>query len=438
MPTSSCIDRPKRRKYIVIQEHIRDFFEGDVCSAAVLSVLEYFTNGELDRQEAKEKPVGDPWIEISKRAFCDQMIGLFGKTAVLERLDRFVGWGILKREPAGDGVPNRYLLNFEFVNALLASHHTLSEIGRVPEVEVSETGRDPVQKQTPPRPEMATPSKEEESSCIENNPEGREEVDLPQDLDNDSSPGETEEPATFAEVRDQILALYREHRRHKPSLWGKAGESVGELIELYGLPYVAKVLDKYLALDDRDLHKNRHSIATFCRGFSRYALLPQNPNGNGKALTPAAGAALPAVTHAEIPPAAPAGDNGHSGPILPVPCVMWNNTVTAGEPVEDWTKRDASLREAMEDPDFLAKLPKILERCQAARQGNEEMTRHVNFRWLLRKNKAGEAENWYDVLNGSLAWARAKAPTPGRGKSAGALAVEEARARLRERRNAAQ
>jgi hypothetical protein len=111
---------------------------------------------------------------------------------------------------------------------------------------------------------------------------------------------------------------------------------------------------------------------------------------------------------------------------------MWNQTVTAGEPVEDWTRRDASLRTAMEDPDFLAKLPKILERCQAARQGNEEMTRHVNFRWLLKPSKKTPgAENWYDVLTGDLAWARAKAPTAGRGKSAGALAVEEAIAQLR-------
>jgi hypothetical protein len=171
------------------------------------------------------------------------------------------------------------------------------------------------------------------------------------------------------------------------------------------------------------LGKERFPISGFIKQFSRYSSkLPHSTNGNGRSGHPEA-VDLPAVSLE--PMAQPAL------PELPYACQEWNRVVTAGEPVTEWgPRRDKSSSKAMQDPDFIAAMPKVFERCQAARQGNEEMTRHVNFRWLFKDNKEKEAENWYDVANGSLAWATAKKSAGGHGKSAGALAVEQYLAEL--------
>lgn len=152
---------------------------------------------------------------------------------------------------------------------------------------------------------------------------------------------------------------------------------------------------------------------------------PQNGDGAGKAELSEA-VDLPPIVLDPLPQ--PEGSSCVYA--FPEPVRLWNEIVTAGEPVDSWTRRDSHLEKAIQDPDFLAALPKVLKNCQAAREGNEEMTRHVNFRWLLKKDKAGVAENWYDVANGTLAWARQKPAGAGGRKSAGALAIEEAMAQL--------
>jgi phage replication O-like protein O len=124
---------------------------------------------------------------------------------------------------------------------------------------------------------------------------------------------------------------------------------------------------------------------------------------------PAREAAAPAV----IPEQPPAPANAPSarppgGPdALPFAAQEWNRVVTAGPPVEQWTRRDAGL--PVDDPDFLAALPRILPLCQRAfeTQPPGELD-WLHFRYLLRPARGHTVESWYRMANGEFNWLRTK------------------------------
>ena len=93
--------------------------------------------------------------------------------------------------------------------------------------------------------------------------------------------------------------------------------------------------------------------------------------------------------------------------------------VVDGEPVERWTVHDRGLEPLLNDPDFIAALPRVLERCQKRLSNPEADSGFMTFRWLLKKSKSTGVPNWYGVLNGEFAWA----PKP---KSAGRTAAVDA------------
>ena len=172
--------------------------------------------------------------------------------------------------------------------------------------------------------------------------------------------------------------------------------------------------------------KPAYPIQGFIRKYSQYAVLPSTPT-NGNSAAPRPEPAVEAVAPEAIPigvgqPAPP--------PALPVACEEWNRVVTAGEPVEGWTKRDANLLAAMNDPDFLEALPRILDRCQRAHQAQGDEASWLTFRWLLKRKTPDAPENWYRIVNGDMAWATAKKGARGKRKSAGQLATEEFEASL--------
>jgi len=160
--------------------------------------------------------------------------------------------------------------------------------------------------------------------------------------------------------------------------------------------------------------KPAYPITGFIRQFDRYsAPVPQNGNGHapiGQAAIEAGGGA---ATHAEAEPAAPE---------LPLPCQEWNRVVTAGEPVDEWTKRDAPLWAALVDPDFITALPDVLALCQKIHQAQGDEASWLTFRWLLRV-KNGQ-DNWYKLKTEGQSWVKKK-KAPASRKSAGATALEE-------------
>ena len=80
----------------------------------------------------------------------------------------------------------------------------------------------------------------------------------------------------------------------------------------------------------------------------------------------------------------------------------WNCGVPSGPPVEVWKpdkQAKEAYREAIGDPQFIAGLPKILERVEAAHKADPVKASYVTFRWVLA--------NWPKVLNGEIAWVSA-------------------------------
>lgn len=238
-------------------------------------------------------------------------------------------------------------------------------------------------------------------------------------------------------LEDDVLtfvanAYRRENRKAKlDNLRAKTSQrkvdQIREAEQRYGREDFRSALLAFLHTTSIWLEDEQWPLYNFLEHVDSY--LPgasHNGNGAGKALPPAAIPPLPAVTHAEPAPSPPSGSNGHG---LPLACQEWNRIVTAGLPVEEWTRRDAPLSAALNDPDFLEKLPRILERCQSILTAPESDAGWMTFRWLLKKDKSG-VDNWYKILTGDLAWMGKKG---GVRKSKAELALQQAMQNVKNR-----
>jgi hypothetical protein len=161
----------------------------------------------------------------------------------------------------------------------------------------------------------------------------------------------------------------------------------------------------YLSRQDDWLLENHWPIECFLKYPDKYASgAPQNVRYAASGNAQPAHRPLGAPTHHHAPAERATGLPGPN-PGMPLAALEWNRVVTAGPPVENWTHRDRGL--AVEDPDFLAALPKILPLCQQAFESQPDEVEWLNFRYLLRKGK-GEVENWYRMANGEFNWLRKK------------------------------
>jgi hypothetical protein len=161
----------------------------------------------------------------------------------------------------------------------------------------------------------------------------------------------------------------------------------------------------YLSRQDDWLLENHWPIECILKYPDKYASgAPQNVRYAASGNAQPAHRPLGAPTHHHAPAERATGLPGPN-PGMPLAALEWNRVVTAGPPVENWTHRDRGL--AVEDPDFLAALPKILPLCQQAFESQPDEVEWLNFRYLLRKGK-GEVENWYRMANGEFNWLRKK------------------------------
>jgi len=319
------------------------------------------------------------------------MVGLLSRTAILERIEGMIERGIIQRENE-QGTTTRYLLNFELVNSLLE----LSENGQVGlsgngQVSCSETDKNLSGNGQVGADVSYVVKKQERSNEL-----GEEADSQPNPL-SDSDLNLEDQTDTFLvnswrRVRGVRLKLNRKQDAHTV-------ERCRVLDSTHGDGQFRRAALLYLADESDWLRQEKWPI---------YAFLSQVESWLDRAGSSPAPAASPednggggAVTHAEIAPASPAGSGG-----LPLAAAEWNRIVTAGPPVERWTQRDRGMSPG--DPDFLAVLPTILERCQKIHQAMGEESSWLTFRWLLKRKSPLEAENWYKILNGEMAWATAK------------------------------
>ena len=418
MPKDACLNH-KIGYFVQTRQDYSEMFNGDHCAAVLMWVLEYFTNNELNRKRSAKED-GPPWVRMSISQIEVELLSAFSRRALQERLNFLRNSGLVLAREQPSGKVNEYLLNLVEIQKLLDSGARMDVASDLCKIALVEKAEDQCAAECKNDAEIALVGdalhKEVRSK--------KEEEELPvvplQDF-------EFENIYPEDDVIKFVTDAYsrKSHRESLDNLKAKSSERLCEQIRQAERDHDVEPfrfgLLAYLSSSSDWVRQEKWPIRGFLSKVDEYIpSLPQNGNGHGKASHPAAVDLPPVVLEPLAQPALPG---------LPYPCQEWNRVVTAGEPVEDWTRRDKPLEVALNDPDFLAKLPKILERCQAARSGNEEMTRHVNFRWLLKPSKKiSGVENWYAVLTGDLAWAKEKKGGPR--KSAAQSAVEEALAQL--------
>lgn len=99
MNKGSCIAHPKRQQLAVIREDYLAICENNHCAAALLNVLEYWTNIKLANREQAQKDnaiaqrEGIPalqdeslWIYKTQAEFKEELLGLFGDTKIATAL----------------------------------------------------------------------------------------------------------------------------------------------------------------------------------------------------------------------------------------------------------------------------------------------------------------------------------------------------------------
>lgn len=105
---TSCLSHPPRARLVMIREEFLAITDGHHCAAALLAVLEYWTNWKLDhiaRQVEDFHELGkdtglierEPWIYKNNQSFQDDLMGLFGRNKVLDGLAKLIDVGFVKR-----------------------------------------------------------------------------------------------------------------------------------------------------------------------------------------------------------------------------------------------------------------------------------------------------------------------------------------------------
>jgi len=127
---TSCLSHPPRNRLVLLREDFLAICEGNHCAAAILAVMEYWTDWKLDLitkklQKAKEEGYGpesveaEPWIYKSiKDLKLNDLMGLFGRNKIQESLVYLVEKKYLKcrRNPRyGFDRIHQYLLNLNLI-----------------------------------------------------------------------------------------------------------------------------------------------------------------------------------------------------------------------------------------------------------------------------------------------------------------------------------
>ena len=126
---TSCLSHPPRNRLVLFREDFLAICEGNHCAAAILAVIEYWTNWKLDSiakklQQAEEAGYGpeavetEPWIYKTIESFMEDLLNLFGRNKIQASLIYLVQKQYLKRRHnprVGFDRTHQYLLNLELV-----------------------------------------------------------------------------------------------------------------------------------------------------------------------------------------------------------------------------------------------------------------------------------------------------------------------------------
>lgn len=433
MPRESCITHSADDYFIVIRRSYVRLLDGDHCAAALLSLFEYFTNGEIQRLKLAEED-SEPWIRASFSRILNDLMDHYSERYVREALVLLKTHDLISEAQYGTGTVKRYLLNLDRLRTLKSSGAVLIATGK--KEGVSSTGKkEGVEGENPGK---NTGKKEGVEGCYK-----EEELRTKKEEQETLTPSPPSGPKTDTEdlnMEDPIETftrnLYNQKRRLRLKFTTGEGKKLAERLqraeERAGPEEFRRGLIAYLEENSDWAFTNKWPLAGFLKRVES--------NGEySRARTAAPIRSVPAprmaVSHAPpaIPPAAPNGvPKGESG--LPVPVEIWNRIVTAGPSVQEWDCSNGYhklLKENWHDQRFRDNFDKFCVTCQEilVLRGSGELW-WMTFLWLLKP------ANWFKFVSGQMEpMAKVPEQRPQRTyKSAGAKATEDALRMLSERK----
>ncbi len=114
MARDSCVLHPPGDYFVAVRKSYVTLLK-DHCAAALLSVFEYLTNGEIERSKAAKNDALVPWVTATLSYMTECLVDLYSENSVRKALKALVDGGFLEVS-ASPGEANLYRLDYQKLN----------------------------------------------------------------------------------------------------------------------------------------------------------------------------------------------------------------------------------------------------------------------------------------------------------------------------------
>lgn len=401
-PRSSCVEHPKRSRYITIWDHYLYLFDQDYPAAALLASLELLCNWEMDKL-SDEEPDEIPWFIADMAEITRSMLGMYSARTVQEAMKRIVDAGLVIVDRRGFGKSNRYLFRYDRVQLALrkrwvfdgnfaveewAENELLdgrvvgnfadspSDHSFITKEKEKEYKQEP--SQTPfqgPKEDLLPPPK----SC----------TDLYGDMDS-----ERFENISVENLNEWVYILFTQMQQKAPTPPSrKHQQTMVDRVADRGKEKVVEEIHAWFEAGNKSLDK---LIASWKPSFGQRRGADTGGHSNGgyrKAVGRGEGNSNR--------PSSFMSQKQYSAekPDPPLEAKAWNERVSSRQ----WEFWSSSLHQALldrlADPDFVKSYDRILDKCADIAAKNHKMGQHITFSWLLKD------DNWMRLVNGQYDYA---------------------------------
>ena len=389
MPRESCLEHRKREKLVLIRETFVNLCANDHGAASLLTLLEYLTNGELERMEKSEEE-GDPWIRASMNRICSDMMDHYSRRSIQERMRWLREWRMVSVDDAVSGEIRRYLLNVDFINSLLLRRAVMDipPPAKLPD-------------HTPAKPDcVVADDTSAKSTKIDPLSSIKEEVYISREsintLGDYSHKTPTENPTLDTAdlyLEDPIEKFTQDaysRINRSAELKSLKTKSSSELCERlrnaesdYGPVEFRGRLIGFLETEADWLRQAKWTIHAFLKDPAKYERAARrSPSPAAPSQQPPNGSSVP--PHAKLT-------------VFPEEADIWNEIVTAGTPISafDWEMDEGkNLAKCRNHSQFnIQNWRKVCEKVQPVLAAGEGAW--ITFRWLIKDNN-----NWWKAFQG--------------------------------------
>jgi hypothetical protein len=418
MPRASCIEHPKRSRFVVLWDHYLDIFERNQCAGVLLSTFEYLTNGELERLE--ESGPGQPhpqaWIACDMEQLRLGALSLYTSRTIQDAIQKLETAGFLTVERRALGKKNRYLFHPERVQEAIAKRLVFdgSLDGKI-SVEIAAVDGSP-DGSADGSPDgkisvdhLITYKEQEQEQCLhalhcerasdENEKTYFEESPEPSGEDYEITPQATGYPKKTVDIKAKdIQAIWRGRTGKKLSLTAKAKPwpwLLKRTAGLVGAVGMEEFTTREAAYLERQA-KGEGDYREFLDSFSTYRNGDKSTAPSASTGRPAANGPVPDSPHPLNQPSA--SEAPKPADRAPREALLWNEQVP-GCKWEIWDRwLDEALKAKLQEPLFLESYPRLLVKCQEIVAAGHPKAGFFSIGWVLKDR------NWVKILNGEHNW----------------------------------